>query len=298
MSLIASVEMGGTKVFAAIAERSSPHDLIETRRIPTGTPQDTLDALADFLDEHHWRATIDAVGVASFGPLDTNPDSATYGRITTTPKPGWRNTDLHRAFRNLAGTPAAFVSDVTGSLLGERWQGAAPGVDDLAYVTVGTGIGVGVMVHGQLITGHGTPELGHCLVRRHPDDDFVGTCPFHGDCLEGLASGPAVQQRWGRPAETATELDVLAHYLAQLCLNITLTVAPRRIVIGGGVIKTPSLLELVRQRSAELTAGYLGDAHPIQLPESEFLVLPGLGDWAGIHGGIEVALGLLAGTIR
>lgn len=298
MSLIASVETGGTKVFAAVADRSTPHDLIESCRISTTTPEDTLGALADFLGEYHRRSPIEAIGVASFGPIDTNPDSPTYGWITTTPKPGWADTDLHQAFAAVDGAPVAFVSDVSGSLLGERWQGAAQGLDDLAYATVGTGIGVGVMLQGNLVTGHGTPELGHCLVRRHPADDFAGSCPFHGDCLEGLASGPAVEQRWGRPAESTAELEVLGYYLAQLCLNITLTVAPKRIVIGGGVIKTPGLLEVVRTRAAELTAGYLGAEHPIQTPDTEFLVLPGLGDWAGIHGGFEVALGVLDGTIR
>lgn len=294
MSLIASIETGGTKVFAAVAERENPHTLIETCRITTtDDPDRTLGALADFLAEHHRFSRIEAIGVASFGPLETDPASAQYGWITTTPKPGWRNTDLNRAFARLDDVPVAFVTDVTGSLLGERWNGAAVGLDNLAYATIGTGIGVGVMVHGRLVTGHGTPELGHFLVRRHPADDYLGTCPFHADCAEGLASGPAVLQRWGRTAAHPEEIDILAHYIAQLVLVTTLSVAPQKIVLGGGVMKTEGLLAAVRAQAAVLTNGYLGVDHPLQNPGANFIVAPGLGDLAGIHGGLELALGLL-----
>ncbi|MGJ3507862.1 ROK family protein [Enemella sp. A6] len=294
MSLIASIETGGTKAFAAVAERENPHALIETCRITTtDDPDRTLGALADFLGEHHRYRRIEAIGVASFGPLETDPASPKYGWITTTPKPGWRDTDLNRAFAALDDVPVAFVTDVTGSLLGERWQGAAVGLDNLAYATIGTGIGVGVMVQGQLVTGHSTPELGHFLVRRHPADDYIGICPFHADCLEGLASGPAVLQRWGRPAASPDELDILSHYIAQLAVVTTLSVAPQRIVIGGGVMKTEGLWPAVREQAALLTNGYLGTDHPLQNPESDFVVPPDLGDWAGIHGGLELALGLL-----
>lgn len=291
--MLAAVETGGTKIFCAVSRRDDPHTLVDSVRIPTEAPEPTLTAINDFLRKHHEAEGIESVGVASFGPLETTPDSSRYGWITTTPKAGWLNTDLHRVLDGLGDVPVDFVTDVTGSLLGERARGAAAGLDNVAYATVGTGVGVGVMVGGVAVTGHGTPELGHILVRRHPQDTFAGICSYHGDCLEGLAAGPAVQARWGRPAE-GTERDIIASYIAQLVVTITLAIAPSRIVIGGGVAKTEGLLDAVRVQAGEKMAGYVGADHPIQNPASEYIVPPALGDYAGVHGAIVLAESLLA----
>lgn len=291
--MIAAVETGGTKIFCAVAHRDRPHEIIDSTRIATTTPDESLAAVSAFLRGHHERERIDAVGVASFGPLETDPASAQYGWITTTPKAGWLNTDLHRVLDGLDDPAVEFVTDVTGSLLGERARGSATGLENVAYATVGTGVGVGVLVEGRVVTGHGTPELGHILVRRHPSDDFAGVCRYHGDCLEGLASGPAIQARWGRPAE-GKEREVIAYYIAQLAVAITLAIAPGRVVIGGGVAKTEGLLDLVRLSAASLMAGYLGEGHPIQDPNGSYIVWPELGDFAGIHGALELADSLLS----
>lgn len=290
--MLAAVETGGTKIFCAVSERDDPHTIVDSVRIPTETPETTLAAINAFLRAHHEGEGIEAVGVASFGPLETTPGTPHYGWITTTPKAGWLNTDLHLALAGLDDVPVDFVTDVTGSLLGERALGAASLLDNVAYATVGTGVGVGVMVEGRIVTGHGTPELGHILVRRHPQDDFAGICSYHGDCLEGLAAGPAIAARWGRTAQGA-EVAIVASYIAQLVVTITLAIAPARIVIGGGVAKTEGLLDEVRTQAASLTAGYLGAGHPIQDPESGFIVPPALGDLAGVHGALALAASLL-----
>lgn len=292
--MLAAIETGGTKVFCAVSERDDPHTLVDRVKIPTTTPEETLAKINVFLRKHALERGLDAIGVASFGPVDTDPESERYGWVLTSPKPGWQDIDLHEAFDGVPECPTAFVTDVSGSLLGERALGAATGLDDVCYATVGTGVGVGIMVGGRLVTGHGTPELGHMPVRRHPDDDFPGRCPYHGDCLEGLAAGPAVQARWGRPAVGA-EVDMIGSYVAQLAVVATLAVAPRRIVIGGGVAKTAGLLGSARRQAAVLMGGYLGANHPIQDPDSGFIVPPGLGDMAGIQGGLALASALLEG---
>jgi fructokinase len=289
--MIAAIETGGTKVFCAVAETHNPHELVDTVRIPTTTPDETLGEIARFVDRHHSAGGIDAVGVASFGPIDVNPASPHYGWITATPKIGWVDTDLHRALSGLNGVPVGFATDVSGSVLGEGALGAGTGLGTLAYITVGTGIGVGQIINGTLIGGLGTPEMGHVLIRRHPDDDFPGNCPYHRDCLEGLAAGPSIQARWGGPASGAA-IGILAWYIAQLCVDIILTTSPERIVLGGGVSKTPGLIEAVRAQTRDLLNGYL-PGHPITDVDSGFIVPPALGDMAGIHGALEIARTLL-----
>lgn len=271
----------------AVADAAEPHDFLDEIRIPTTDPDTTLRQVRDFLIQY---GPLEAVAVASFGPLDTDPASQTFGWITTTPKPGWQNTDLRSALVDLCPAPIPFVTDVTGSLLGERARGALVGCDDAAYATVGTGIGVGLMVRGQLVTGRSTPEMGHIIVRRHPDDDHPGVCSYHGDCLEGLASGPAVEARWGRPAE-GHQVAIIAEYIAQMCATLALSVGPQRVVVGGGVSKTAGLMDEVRRRAADLVHGYLGD-HPIADPHSSFIRTPQLGDHSALHGAMELALGV------
>lgn len=290
--VLAAVETGGTKVFCAVAERDNPHELVDTVRIPTRGPEETISHINAFLRKHDEMSGVDAVGVATFGPVDTDPQSSRYGWVLQSPKPGWQNVDLHACLDGLGAAPSAFITDVSGSLLGEHALGSARGMNNACYATIGTGVGVGILVEGRLISGHGTPELGHVPVRRHPHDDFPGLCVYHGDCLEGLASGPAVLASWGHPAQ-GQDIDIIGYYIAQLVVVGVLAVAPQRLVLGGGVSKTPGLIENVRAHAAQLLAGYLGADHPAQDPASGFVTPPALGDFAGIHGALELAQSLL-----
>ena len=215
-----AIEAGGTKFICLVG--SGPDDIRARARIPTTTPDETLSAVLEFFQEN--GAGMQALGVAAFGPLDLNKDSSTYGYITTTPKPDWSNTDLLGPLQAALDIPIAFDTDVNGAALGEGRWGAAQGLDDFVYLTVGTGIGGGAMVNGKLLHGAQHPEMGHMLLPHdRQQDPFDGICPFHGDCLEGLANGPAIQVRWGQPANDlpadhpAWELE--AHYLAMACTN-------------------------------------------------------------------------------
>lgn len=292
--MIAGIETGGTKIVCAVAEAHSPSVIVDAITIPTEDPQRSYERLGELLSRH----PIESIGLASFGPVEVRADSERYGSVLASPKPGWSGFDQRAALAAITDAPITVVSDVTGAAVGEFRHGAAQGHGSLAYVTAGTGVGVGALVEGRAVQGLGHPELGHILVRRHRDDDFTGACPFHGDCLEGLAAGPAVQQRWGRAGaelgdDTAAAVELGAWYLAQLMMTITLSLCPERIVLGGGVAKMPGLLPLVRARSAELMNGYLLD-HPIADVDSGFIVQPGLGDRAGVVGALELAADQLA----
>lgn len=286
--MYAGIEAGGTKFVCAVG--TGPDDLTATTSFPTTRPGETLGRVIDFLAE---QGTPDAIGVASFGPVDLRVDSPTYGYITSTPKPGWKGTDVVGPLRRAFGVPVGFDTDVNGAALSEGRWGAARGLDTFAYVTVGTGIGVGVMVGSRLVHGLLHPEAGHLLVRRHADDPFAGSCPYHGDCLEGLASGPAIAQRWQRPGtELGPDLDravrLEAWYLAQLAASLAYVVSPERIVFGGGVLKLPGLLDATGAVLVDLLNGYL-DSPSITAQVDRYLVLPGLGDRAGVLGGIALA---------
>lgn len=285
---IAVLESGGTKMVAALA--SGPSEILVREKIPTTTPEETISRLVEFYTRaagSHGRA--EALAVGTFGPADLDPDSETYGYITSTPKPGWSQTDLLGPLRNaLNGIPVVFETDVNAALFGEAKWGAAQGVKNSAYFTVGTGIGGGLMIDGNLVHGTGHPEMGHMRVTRHPEDRFDGSCSFHGDCLEGMACGPAIEKRWGKKAEElpvdhpAWELE--AFYLAQACLNVLTIAPPERIILGGGVMHQEQLFPLVREKLKELLNGYL------QLPDlDDLIVAPRLGDNAGLLG--CVALG-------
>lgn len=296
--MIAGIETGGTKVLCALAEPADPGAVVRAVRIDTTTPAETLGRVRAFLAEHA-AGGLEAVGLAAFGPVEVDRRSPRYGTVGATPKPGWRGTDL-LAGLGLRGTPAAVVTDVTGAAVGEHRHGAGRGVRGLAYVTVGTGVGAGFLVDGRPLSDRAHPEAGHLLVRRHPDDPYPGSCPFHGDCLEGLAAGPAVAARWGRPAwdlgaDRARAVELGAWYVAQLLAAVTLTVAPERIVLGGGVARTPGLLEAVRPRLAQLVAGALGE-HPCMDPGSGYVVPPGLGEDSGVRGALALAQDLVRGA--
>jgi fructokinase len=264
--------------------------LAETR-IPTTAPDETLSRAVAFFREAPTRVA--AVGIASFGPIDLDPRSATFGFITTTPKPGWAHTDVAGPFRKALDVPVAVDTDVNGAALGEHRWGAAAGVDPAVYVTVGTGIGGGGVVNGRLLHGLLHPEMGHLrLPHDRTADPFPGTCPYHGDCLDGLASGRALRERWGVPAE-ALPFDhpawpLEAEYLALGLVAIVAVLSPKRIVLGGGVMQQPTLLPRVRRRVVELLAGYLRASEVVE-DIDDYVVPPALGARAGVIGALALA---------
>jgi fructokinase len=282
------IEAGGTKWVCAIGR--GPADLHDTVTFPTTTPQETIARAAAFF---MGNATIAAVGVGSFGPIDVRRSSPTWGRITTTPKAGWAGTDVVAALRLALDVPVAFDTDVNAAALGERRWGAAVGLETFCYITVGTGIGGGGMANGRLMHGLLHPEFGHMRVPHDRQrDPFEGVCPYHGDCFEGLASGEAIRQRWGAPGETLTDdaavWELEAEYVALGLVNVICTLSPQRIILGGGVTQQPALLPLVRRKVQRLLAGYI-DAPELGDGIDQFFVAPVLGDRAGVLGAIELA---------
>jgi fructokinase len=281
------IEAGGTKWVCAIG--SGPDDLRDIVTFPTTTPKETIARAADFFAND---GSVAAVGIGSFGPIDIRHGSPTWGHITTTPKPGWADTDIARSLANALDLPVAFDTDVNAAALGEHRWGLAVGLDTFCYVTVGTGIGGGGMANGRLMHGLLHPEFGHMRIPHDlKRDPFAGSCPYHGDCLEGLASGEAIRARWGRPGEENGNEQVWqleAEYLALGLVNVICTLSPERIVLGGGVMKQPQLLPLVRTQVSELLAGYFR-AHELEGDLDDYVVAPALGDRAGVLGSLELA---------
>ena len=273
---LAGIEAGGTKFVCAVGRG----------------PEDLIAGAVEFLRRAAGRAGLAAVGIGSFGPIDPHPGSATFGHITSTPKPGWAHTDLAGAVARALGVPVGFDTDVNAAALGEHRWGAARGLDTFVYLTVGTGIGGGAMVGGRLVHGLLHPEMGHLLIERRADDGFDGVCPFHHACLEGLASGPALEARWGQPAETLPEehpaWELEAHYLALGLANIICVVSPQRIILGGGVATRGQLFPAIRRKLRALLGGYV-EAAAITADNDEFLVPPALGHRSGVLGAIALA---------
>lgn len=282
----AGIEAGGTKWVCALADEQG--NLIATEVFPTTTPAETLRRAVRFLTDHD---SLRAIGVGSFGPLDLDPASPTHGYITTTPKPGWSHTDLVSPLCEATGIPVALDTDVNAAALGEWRRGAGNGLHSFCYITVGTGIGAGVVVDGRLLHGSGHPEFGHLRIPHDvAGDPFLGSCPHHGDCLEGLASGEALHSRWGRPAELLDDPAVWrleAEYLAHAIANATYSLAPQRVIVGGGVTQHPALLPQLRKRLADLTAGYPPAPDPSAM--ESYVVRPTLAGNAGVCGAIELA---------
>ncbi|MGD2059503.1 MAG: ROK family protein [Acidimicrobiia bacterium] len=281
MTLFGAVELGGTKTDVAVG--TSPQDMSEPHRIATTDPDETLSAVIDYL--HH--QTVEAVGVASFGPLDLDPAGTRFGTMLSTPKPGWSGHPVHATLQAALDLPVAIDTDVNGAALGEGRWGATQGMDNHAYVTVGTGFGAGVVVAGRQISGERHPETGHIAVRRREGDGHRGSCPYHGDCLEGMAAGPALEARFGNPdtwAGNNTVLDVAAHYVSQGLLALVYVAAPERIVVGGGVSSLPGFHDRLRSTLGDLMAGYPEE------PDLDLLVAtPGLGPRSGLAGGLVLA---------
>jgi fructokinase len=290
MPLWGGIEAGGTKFVCAVG--TGPDNLWDEVRFPTTTPEETFGRAVQFFQQQE-KESLTAIGIASFGPVDLNPDSPTFGYITLTPKPGWAHTDFAGRIQRALGVPVGFDTDVNVAALGEYRWGAAQGLDTFIYLTIGTGIGGGGMVNGKLIHGLVHPEMGHVRIPHDRDrDPYSGSCPYHGDCLEGLAAGPALEERWGQRGETlpadhpAWPLE--ADYLAFGLVNIICILSPQRIIIGGGVMQQPQLFPLVRRRVQELLNNYL--PVPAILDHiDDYIVPPGLGDRAGVLGAMALA---------
>lgn len=292
-AVFAAVEAGGTKFVCAIGQAGG--QLRERARIATRDPDATLGEVMDWLEAASSRhGALSGIGIGSFGPIDLDPRSPAYGRFLRTPKPGWTGIDLAGAFATRFDAPVGLDTDVNAAALAECAWGAGRGLDHLAYVTVGTGIGVGVVVRGRPLHGLLHPEWGHLYPRRHPHDaDFAGICPFHGDCFEGVANGPSIVARLGRELGDAEADDpiwgVEADYLGQLCAQITLALSPQRIVLGGGVMQHARLLPPLRARLRHWLGGYLTRAQ-VQDGLDDYVVAPGLGGDSGVLGALMLAI--------
>lgn len=288
--LVAGIELGGTKSIALIARGQ---EIVEIARMPTAQPAATLATLAAQLDA--WQVEhgpVAAIGIGSFGPIDLDRASADYGRVTSTPKPGWTGVDLVGHFARRFAVPIGFDTDVAGAALAEQRWGAAQGCKVAVYLTIGTGIGGGVVVDGTPVHGLVHPEIGHLRVRRAAGDAFAGVCPFHGDCLEGLASGPAIAARTGMAGADIGEDHVVwatvAEEIAEAMAILILTMSPQRILIGGGVLQhRQQLFARIRTRTAELLAGYVVGVGVTEL--ADIIRTPGLGDMAGPLGAVALA---------
>lgn len=291
MALYGGIEAGGTKFVCAVG--SGPDDIRDQVRFPTETPEKSIGRAVDFFRQQQDGEALAAVGIASFGPIDPDPHSSTFGYVTTTPKPDWADTDFGGEVHRALGLPVAFDTDVNVAAFGEHRWGAAQGLDTFIYLTVGTGIGGGGMVNEGLIHGMMHPEMGHIRVPHDRErDPYAGNCPYHGDCLEGLASGPAIEERWGErgealpPEHPAWGLE--AHYLALGLTNFILPLAPQRIIMGGGVMQQEQLFPMIRENVQNLLNGY------VQVPQimekiDEYIVPASLGGRSGVLGAIGLA---------
>jgi len=291
MSLFGGIEAGGTKFVCAIG--TGPDDVRAEARFPTTTPEESLGRAVRFFEEHATLGGLTSIGIASFGPVDPDPRSPTFGHITSTPKRGWAHTDIVGAVASRLKVPVGFDTDVNAAALGENRWGSARGLDTFVYLTVGTGIGGGGMVDGQLLHGLMHPEMGHLRIPHdRAADPFDGCCPFHGDCLEGLASGPAIEARWGRRGEDLPSVHpawrLEARYLALGVVSIMLVLSPQRIILGGGVMAQPCLLPLVRAEILCLLNGYL-QCDEILSHIEDCICAPGLGERAGVLGALALA---------
>lgn len=283
--LYGAIEAGGTKFVCAVADEDLK--VIERVSIKTTVPAETMADVFKFFEKY--QTELVAIGIASFGPIDVNRKSETYGYITNTPKPGWKNYDFLGEMKKRFDVAYAWTTDVNGAAYGELKKGAAYGKDSCVYLTVGTGIGGGVVINGKVIEGYQHPEIGHIVMRRHPKDQYVGHCPFHQDCLEGLAAGPAIEARQGGIKAYDIPKDdeaweIVAYYLAQACVDLTLILSPEKIIFGGGVSKQEQLFPMIRRSFAEQMKDY------VSTPDlDDYIVHVQLEDDAGITGCLLLA---------
>ncbi|MBP6408880.1 MAG: ROK family protein [Fusobacteriaceae bacterium] len=288
--LIGAVEAGGTKFVLGIGNEKG--EILERLSIPTETPEITMEKVVEFFKGKE----VEAIGVGCFGPIDPKLDSPTYGYITTTPKVKWANYNIIGELKKYFDVPIAFDTDVNGATLGELTWGEAKGLNSALYITVGTGIGAGAIVEGKMIHGLLHPEMGHIMVKKHEKDSYKGKCPYHGDCLEGVAAGPAIEERWGLKGDElhvnheAWEME--AFYLAQALVNFILIVSPEKIIMGGGVMKQEQLFPLIRKEVIKQLNGYINKKEILEDIDN-YIVAPKLGDNAGLCGAVALGLQLL-----
>lgn len=280
--MLGAIEAGGTKFVCAVGDETG--HIVERIQFPTTVPEETMPRVIEFFK----RFALDAIGIGSFGPIDVDRESPTFGSITSTPKPGWSDYPFVPVLKESFAVPIGFNTDVNVAALGEVSLGAAKGLDSCLYITVGTGIGAGAIVQGKLLQGFSHPEMGHILVRRHPKDEYQGKCPYHHDCLEGLAAGPAVEARWGKKGIQLVNhpevWDLEGYYLAQALMHYILILSPKKIILGGGVMHQPQVFSSIYNYLPQLIQAY------VSLPAlSTYIVSPGLGDDAGIVGALLLA---------
>ena len=281
-----ALEAGGTKMVCAIGNENG--EITERISIPTETPDKTLPAIPEFFK----GKDIKALGIGCFGPIDVHRDSPTYGYITTTPKLAWKNCNIVGYLQDILKVPVGFDTDVNGSMLGEATWGCARGLDTAIYITIGTGVGVGVLANGKLLHGMLHPEAGHLLLTPHPEDTYKGKCPFHGTCLEGMAAGPAIEDRWGKKAYDLADnpkvWEFESYYIAQALVDYILILSPQKIILGGGVMHQEQLMPMIRSQVEKLLNGYLDtkELHDLE----NYIVLPSLNDNQGIMGALKLAM--------
>lgn len=284
--MLAGIEAGGTKMVCAVSDNELR--IKGSAIFPTTTPEETVAEMKKFFNKYE----IDAIGIGSFGPIDLNPKSPTYGYITKTPKAGWSDFDFVGAFKSAYNVPVGFDTDVNAAILGEVYKGAAHGCSSAIYVTFGTGVGVGVYVNGGLLHGLVHPEGGHILLNRHPDDKFEGACPFHGHCAEGMASGTAIEKRWGKSPKLLVQNDEVweleAYYIAQAVTNYILTYSPEKVILWGGVMHQDKLFPMIRAHVKEMLAGYV-HSEMLDSKIDQYIVKPALGEDPGIVGALCLA---------
>lgn len=282
-----TLEAGGTKMVLSVGNENN--ELLEQASIPTESPEKTIPEMIRWFRDKG----IVSLGIGTFGPVDLNPASPTYGWITKTPKPGWSDTPLLPPMREKLGVPALIDTDVNAAALAEWKLGAAKGLNSCLYVTVGTGIGAGLVIEGKLVHGLMHPELGHMLLRQEPTDPAPqGFCPFHQGCLEGLAAGPAIEKRWGTSARNLPPdhkaWDLEAAYLAQMCMNAVCAFSPEKIILGGGVMQQKHLFPLIREKTLALLNGYIQEEKILQHTDA-YITEPGLGTKSGATGALLLA---------
>lgn len=284
--ILGALEAGGTKMVCAIGDEFG--NIIEQITIPTGTPENTMPPILEYFQLHN----VEALGIGCFGPIDLNKESKTYGYITSTPKLAWQNYNICGAVKEALNIPVGFDTDVNGSCLGELNYGAAKGCSSAAYITVGTGVGVGICIEGKLVHGMLHPEAGHMIVAKHPEDDFEGACTFHKGCVEGLCAGGSIGARYHKKAvdidKNDKAWDYTAYYLAEAIVNLILTVSPQKIILGGGVMKQEHLYPIIRKHVTQLLNGYIVTEELKNM--DEYIVAPGCKDDQGIKGALLLAL--------
>lgn len=287
MPLFGALEAGGTKMVCAVGDEQG--NILERISLPTRTPDETIPEMLAF----YRGKNLTAMGIGCFGPVDLDPTSPTYGSILTTPKLSWRGCPIVRHFTDALGVPAGFDTDVNAAALGEATWGCTRKVANSIYITVGTGVGVGVIIDGKPYHGMTHPEAGHIIVAPHPEDPMpVGVCPYHPNCLEGLASGPALERRWGRKAQELSQNPEVwtleAYYIAQAICNYIMTLSPQRVILGGGVTHQEQMLPLVRQEVKRQLGGYLPGSALENL--DSYIVPVSLHDNQGVMGAVKLAM--------